>query len=530
MERNERIVLDEFKSKSRINKDIILKQYFENSANVLPIEPIYYELDIPTYFSKERNEASIYRFLGNFNIVASNVLFNWDGDDSYQTILEKMDYDFDPGDPQSTEEYTFTQDEILKEKNGWFYYLGTGDTNCDKIFLEPKPERFSTLNLSGDTNWDVYLTYPSEKDVVSLEFNGVPLSEGIAIYSGTTVIIDSRPMTALICSINHGLSIGDEIVIRSTTANGYEGIFNVYGLGFGDGTYKTNTFILDYVIPGGLTPTTFTGTETRFKKRINNRESEYYTRWFRKISKKNDLDLHYTAFSNNIYKDSIFSYTFKKEVDLGLYRDHLNRPLTELYITLIKNNDNQFWTNIQSGLNTVIYNSEYDINTLNTINNNSIENNLNINLDTFFGDIVEYNELSQNEIILEVAYHRFNTENREDNNFLEGYYYKPHYKQQIKKFSNYVNTIFESDDYPDYATVLQDGRIIWRDILSNDFSNSDTIPFLNGCHYIYDNLRVFVRRQDPCDLYNMPNKNFVPGICETNEQFTFNTPQNDFCE
>ena len=540
MDRIERITLNQFKNKVNVNSNFHLKQQFTHTHNLIPIEPMEEEVDISKQFSKERDEVNCYRFLGNLNIVASNVLFNWNGDYSYETILNYMD--FDQGESDSTNEYVYTQGEILKEKNGWFYYLATCETNCNKEYLEPIPTRFPPLNLDGDSNWNVYLTYPKEINVKDLQFNGVSIEDGIAVYSGTTVMIDNRPMTAIICSINHGLSIGDEIVIKSNPIfpavdTGYEGIFNIYALGFGDGTYETNTFVLDYVIPGGLLPTTFDNTRTSFKRRIEGYESEYYSRWFKKMTKINEVDLYNTAFATNIYRDQIYSFNFKNVQDTSELTDHLNRPLTEVYLSIIKKQDiysngDNVWTTVESGLNTVIYNSDYDINTLNSVSLiDSVEENVNGTSETFFGDIVEYNKISQIETILEVAYHRFNTLNRENNNFLEGYYYKPHYKNQIKKLSNYVQVKYsQTDDIPDYATSLDDGRNIWRDVLPNDFTNNNTISFLNGCHYIYQNINLFVKRQDPCNLYEIPNITVVSGNCVTNEQFVETTPTNNFCE
>jgi hypothetical protein len=543
MESNERIVLNSFKSKNDVNLDIQLKQDFHQSHNVIPIEPIDEEINIPEYFSIERENSTTYRFLGNINFLASNVLFNWDGAQSYQDVLTLMDYD--GGEPDSTDEYVFTQDEILKEKNGWFYYNATGETSsCEKVYLEPVPERFSAYNSQGNYNWNVWLTYPKEVDLVPLQFNGVPLSDGIAVYSGTTVTIDDRPMTALICSINHGLSVGDEIIIRSNpifpaTNTGYEGTYNVYALGFGDGSYETNTFIIDYVIPAFPAPpaNVFNNTRTSFKRLINGYESEYYGRWFEKITNFSDVELYETAFATNIYNDQIFSYNFKRDIDLSPYVDYLGRPITEVYVTFVKNQDyysggGQVWTPVESGLKTVTMSTEYDINTITSVSlNDSIESNVNALTNYIFGDIIEYNEVAQIENVLEVAYHRFNTVNREDNNFLEGYYYKSHYKNQVRKFSTYVNVEFENvESIPFYAVNMGDGRYIWRDIEPNDYSNGSAIPFLNGCHYIYNSINLYLQRQDPCNVYFNQNINVVTGRCEANEQLTEVPPTNNFCE
>lgn len=527
MDEQKRIVLNSLRSKSNIDEDIILKQEFIHSNKPTPTESLDGVVDVSSIFKNERNISNCYRFLGNINIVASNVLFNYDGNLSYEDIISAREFDNDSG------EYFFDQDEVLLENDGWFYYL-TGETSCDKIYLEPVQDRFALYNTSGDTNWNLWLTYPYSVDEEILSFNGVPISDGVAIYSGATVLIDDRVMTAFICSINHGLSIDDEIIISGDVLTGYEGVHNVYQLGFGDGTYESNTFIVDINLG---TPASFIGTNTSFKRRVEGIESQYYGRWFKKFSRLAEIEVYNTAFAKNYFSDQIYSYNFNRDYDLTDEVDYLQRPLTDVYLTVIKkqdysnNNGNPFWTYVESGLKTMLTNTEYDINTINTVTTgDSIEIDLNNNSDILFGDIVEYNPVEQIETILEIPYHRFNTTNRESNNFLEGYYYKPHYKIPIRRFSDYIEQAFSGEtDVPSYATQFSDGRVTWRDVLPNDFSNGTSIPFLNGCHYIYNTFNLLVQRQDPCGEYVIGNINFVTGNCDTDEQFT-ETAITDFCE
>ena len=110
--------------------------------------------------------------------------------------------------------------------------------------------------------------------------------------------------------------------------------------------------------------------------------------------------------------------------------------------------------------------------------------------------------------------HRFNTVDREitaskpilggviDGTRNEGYIYYPHQKIKIREYSNYVEQGDTSvGDVPEYAEDLGDGRYLWRDLLPigvND-GQEETLdyPFLNGCHYMYQNLCIYTRRQDP---------------------------------
>ncbi len=71
--------------------------------------------------------------------------------------------------------------------------------------------------------------------------------------------------------------------------------------------------------------------------------------------------------------------------------------------------------------------------------------------------------------------------------------------------------LFKMDNLniPSYAQVLRDGscRVIWRDILNNGFNTSDDsveeYPFTNGAFYVNRRVDLFVRRQDPFELYGL---------------------------
>lgn len=104
-----------------------------------------------------------------------------------------------------------------------------------------------------------------------------------------------------------------------------------------------------------------------FKKVVNNMECSYYVRLFSKLPNfkfssddinqraiyDNNLELikkyrknAYTfenhinslGFANNIYGDSISEIVFTDDIDLSYLHDNLGRPLSEIYLTIIKRN------------------------------------------------------------------------------------------------------------------------------------------------------------------------------------------------
>lgn len=466
------------------------------------------ELNLADLTRNERNLSNCYRILGTINIVASNVLFNWTGDRSYEEILPGLDFDPIFGD------YIFEQNDLLKEEDGWFYFI-TGTNVCEKRYLEPMPSRWGVKSQDRITdNWDIVISYPALKDVEELTLYGVPLSQGIAIFSATTITIDNRPMTVFSTPIPHNLSKGDKIYIDSDVSTGYEGFKTVYMLGIGDGTFKSTAFIVDTVVS---LPPILNGSKIRFKRYVDTVASRYHGRWFQYITDPFDMKTYPAGFASNIFSDKIYSYVELNDVDASQFTDFDDKPLTELYVSFIKKQDLKdgevFWSSISSGIETFTLGCEYDIHTINVNNQIGIEQDLWLLSGYCFGDIVEVNDLECNVYVLSEAYHRINTVNREDIGFFEGNIYKPHYRQVIREFEDNVNIDF-SGNTPDntYYKLLGDGRIAWKNLKNVDdmvVQNS----FANGCHYVYDNINLYVERQDPCFIYQQGARSLVRGKC-----------------
>lgn len=103
-----------------------------------------------------------------------------------------------------------------------------------------------------------------------------------------------------------------------------------------------------------------------FKRVVENNEVSYYVRIFSKLpnwkfakqkpteklleinknfikeyqTTENDFDSHVgkLAFSKNIYNDDVAEIVFTDDIDFSVLKDNLGRPLSELYLTIIKNN------------------------------------------------------------------------------------------------------------------------------------------------------------------------------------------------
>jgi hypothetical protein len=514
-------------SQTSVNGDVIKKVELTSKQRLLPSGEINHVVDVGEQFDKERQSGTKYRITSTIKPIMSNVLFNMAGNKLYGnagwTVFDNDKFKKDPFFNVYTGKDTLTFKQSyrkhLKEVDGWFGYFDPDVNNgrtCEFYDLEPKRERllFDELN-----NWTFTLTYPASTVTTHTLVNG-----GLLIIGKEEVEISNRPMVALSTFVKHGLSMGDTVRITNMGYN-LDGDYTVIRTGLDDGTHKEYYFVLD------IDPTVLPsiGSNTRMKRVFGGQESTYYFRKFKKINtsegqpiKNGDYELHRLHLANTIYNDPNYQLIFNPEIDVDGLVDNLGRPLSEIYITLIKRK-NGFFSDIKSGLESALVEGVKsntnlpDIRQIYNANGSkpAIEGNVLRSADEFYGDVVEYNKYEVKETILSEVRHRFNTINRDGdgNQFaagprLEGYFYKPHYQIKIRQFSNYIEQGDENTQgIPDYAEDLGDGRFLWRDLLDIGFDDGqgDIIdyPFLNGKHYIYNDMIVALKRQDPFANYNL---------------------------
>jgi len=562
-------ILSVEKSKSSVNTDTYLTINLDGEQRILPPDIINQTVNVGERFDTERQKSPFYRILGTINPNISNALFNL----SDNLFLNKYTWSgFNYEDP-STHDFRFNDSvypnvvkKYLKEKDGWFGYFDPDVSKsglCNYFDMEPKRQRFSFIsdtkpyngdNLPPVKNWELTITYPA-----SIDNTHVMVSNGLLIVDAVPVVMATRTMTAFGMPCLHNLNIGDIVKISGTT--GYNGEHVVVRTGLDNGDLQGYYFVLDLPPTGSVSPI------SRMKRMFGGVESTYYFRKFRKIQTRNspvieqdDYETYKLAFSENYFNDNIEQFVFNEDININGLTDNLGRPLSELYLTIIKTNSNGVFTTVSSGietpyipkLNTSATANPYllDIPAINKIHNGGyttgslpfpshipLETNvtfINSNAD-FYGDLVDYNPNQLTETVLADVSHRFNTTNRlsspsmtyvvnlgtNNPNFTppttatvslgprqEGYFYKAHHLIKIRDFSTYAE---QGDQYtvgvPNYAVDLGDGRYLWRDLLDIGFNETNAkaldYPFLNGCHYMYNNYCFTVRRQDPFDNWDL---------------------------
>jgi hypothetical protein len=577
-------------SKNSVNTDTFLKVNIDGEERLLPPGEIINIVNSAELFNKERQSTFLYRILGKINLTVSNPLFNL-SDTAFNDLYTWKGFNF--FDPQ-TNEFRFKSgvfpnvvNTYLKEQNGWFGYFNPNISNtgfCNFFDMEPKRERFSFLpdtnpyhasNTNPVNNWELTITYPA-----SVDSGHTMVNNGLLIVDAIPVIVSNRSMTAIAMPCMHNLNIGDTVIITGT--NGYDGEHVVVKTGLENGDMKPYYFVIN------LPPTGTVSVNSRMKKVVGGIESRYYFRKFRRVKtidssliNQNDYNNYRLGFSQNYFNEELSQFIFNDDINVKDLKDNLGRPLSELYLTILKTNSNNLFGLVSSGiespfipkLNTSEINTYLlDVPVINKIHNSTtntpfqshipLESDvtfLNGNND-FYGDLVEYNDNQLKEFVLADVCHRFNTLNRETPNQSmtyivslatainplvqntislgprqEGYYYKPHNLIKIRQFSNYIEqgnsfTI----DIPSYAVKLDNDRYVWRDLVEIGFIQlgEDVLdyPFVNGRHYLYNNFCFNLKRQDPFGLWELYYGQYPAdpiGVTIT-DKFTVNLPE-DVC-
>lgn len=399
--------------------------------------------------------------------------------------------------------------------------------------LEGLNEKERSKNLILDTDFINSVTNGNFIKITNLSFDDINFLNTV---TGDTIVT---------CDFTGGTTSGDHLRVYTTTPinilqNDYvdirtgivpddiNGVFFVtHTFSTGDTTYS---FVIDLDL--GLPPGT-TQNKTMFLRRLDGTPCEYYIRRYKVLTDLKDYEVYAAAFSTNIFSDDIsnknFLFHFNKDIDVGDIRDNLGRPISELYLTVTKRAGSQTFnfSPVTSSFeeNKTILKTTDDLN-IETLSNwvlgdcGSVEKN---ELDEHVGDFVEYDSLDLRERVISRVIHRFAPiRDLPDNNFDggngEGYYYYPHNIIKIRTYSDVLETEIDPENsiYPDYAKNYFDGSVAWRDLLSigyfEDGENGVNYPFLNGCHYIYNNYSIYIRRQRPAKTIDI--------ITEENQSIT----------
>ena len=583
MSENIKILLNSQKLPDSVNDLTQVQIGIQNSNKPLPLNNIDTTVSQYEQFLKERKESTLYRLYGVVSPIISNPLFN----DNV-----KIFRDFNNN---------IVSKKILSssifEKNGWIGYyndeldensLQTNDNKsalCDFFPFDPGYDKLKMLDTDGIPNYLLRVVYPfSKKDIVLVKNNSnISLKDGIPIIEKFLIKINGRNYTGFKTCINHGLNVDDKISLINFIDNTPNNTLNfsvnyrVFKLGNETNDLKFRYFVLD-VEPGDIDITKGVST---IKRVVNDVRSEYYVRQFKTITSFDykDYDIYPAAFGTTIFGDQVVAFNFKIDINVNELKDNLGRPLSELYFSIMKNDNdsdintdnNQYWLDLQSNLptpnNTRFWtkisggyltenddNINYNIRSYGDVSYNGslYYENIDESDELFDGDIVEYNETILLEKRLEDVYHRFNTVYRENLHSIygsledkkEGYIYNPFNKIKIREFRNVMNPILDMNlilnkynitnpedikklrkslKIPDYAKEISPNIFKWRELMEigevDSTGNGVNYPFESGCHYIYINKRFYLQRQDPPCEFTITSNDITLGFGYSNGDF-----------
>ena len=495
MDEKYKILLNKEKSLRSVNITEHVPLNLENSNKLLPLSDEQAVVNSYEQFEKERKESHKYRFYGVLNTVVSNCLYN----ENIRIFEENNNI---------TSE--FIRSNSIFVNDGWYGYFEPPDTDvaqiqndnessrCQFKTFDPGYDRLSMIDDDGKQNYLLKITYPFEsRDINLVENNdGISLKDGLQIINKGEVTINNRQYVTFKTPINHALEKDDEVRLYNFIDNTNGGLylegrtFSVIKLGDQENNNLNRVFAID-INPKDID---FNKGTSTIKRSIDNIVSEYYVRRLKSLTTiEKDYDIYPAAYGVNYFDDTEAGFYFKKDVDVEGLRDNLGRPLSTLFFTIVKNDNdtdntnlkniyfldkqknlpekikNRYWMPIIGGYETeqdsnVNYNiravgsnypggnPNYPQNYFENIDESNIE---------FDNDIVEYNEKNLSEIVLEEIFHRVNTVyrdnlktiNPEKEDKREGYIYNPHSPITIREFSEYVeegdtqNTL----NIPDYA-------------------------------------------------------------------------------
>ena len=564
MDNENKILLNSVRTPSSVNVDSNIQFGITNTNKPIPLNDIDTTVSQFQQFEKERKKSTTYRFYGVVSPIISNPIFN-------DNIKISRNGD------NVTSKKILSSD--IFEKDGWigFYNDELDETAlqfndnksalCEFFPFDPGYDRLKMLDSDGVPNYLFKVTYPFRNKNISLIRNSSKtLEDGIPIIDKFIIKLNGRLYTGFKTAINHGLSVNDSIKLLSfidnsiTLTNTVGGLalnerdYRVFKLGNQSNDNKFRVFVVD-IDPFSID---FTIGESTVKRIVDGKESNYYVREFKSLTTDyKDYDIYPAAYGTTYFNDDVAAFNFIKDVDVDGLVDNLGRPLSELYLTIVKNDSDasltspntQYWMEQQSGLTvnadrfwTPII-AGYELENNENLNYNvraygdpDYSNNLwygNIdetNID-FDGDIVEYNVNDLLERRLELVYHRINTVYRENLNSIsndifldkkEGYIYNPFKKIQIREFSTTINptvnlqplidefnitepseieNLKNSFGVPDYAYSPVPNLYRWRTLLEigevDETGVGVDYPFESGAHYMYLNNRFMFQRQDP---------------------------------
>lgn len=549
------IVLGSKRYATASNTNLVLQVPLEGNPKEIDEFDRNIRVDLSQVFDDERQESSIFRLTSNIDFVFNNSYPGTTGLNGYAPFTNNLYYinqEFSIGTNSWSGYPQYFEFDLMRleyEANG-----------CDPNNI-PTSAHINFVNKSATTyNWTEYISYVFENDynkdmqydLTSTSSLNWKSGDGLPFNINNPLVYNGRDLISFVCPVEHGLSEGEFVKIEFDFGwTGYNGskIFQIDSLG--NNAYKSEKYIFN-IVNYSFTGNAFSnGSKGTFKRIIdinNSAEtmSKYYVRKHKIITDVDDAILTKSGFERNGFSvkrkyeyssltpdnkakittkegSQEYNLTFSKDININLYRDNWNRPLSELFITIVNRGyfgwmnkpifgnkalregyehnlayfTPPYWSFLNSPLNlSLIQTDSYVINNYTFYYNKVLKSG-----DIINGDYCEFNQFEQYERVISKYYHKlhyndslFHIDSKDPNN-PDGYYYQPHHSILLRVYSDYIEDgeLENIDSVPNYAFYSEySNKLIWRDLYTYGFKDTNgngvSFPFLNGTHYPYSKI------------------------------------------
>lgn len=253
-----------------------------------------------------------------------------------------------------------------------------------------------------------------------------------------------------------------------------------------------------------------------------------YIRNFEVLNSIDDIDIYPIGFANNIFGERQYGFNFAIDFDIKNDIDALGFPITELYLYVQYNPQNNGNSNAETMQSYQFVAGVFASFTPVTL----------FPGDTIVGDRITFNLNNYQQIIEENA--RYIISTPVDPITVDGtnvtqlqWIYNPFIPIKLKVFSNEVsrvntgNTSYdEVQTIPSYALPLDNnGNFVWRDLLDKGFVDPLTnegvnYPFVNKRHYLFDNYIISIKPY----LSHIPTEKVFKNIIFENNELINTSP------
>ena len=308
-----------------------------------------------------------------------NTIRDYSRNDTGDVIEQKIDVRAD--NKEATKMHLYRYDSIVsmktafyekcEEKDGWWGFINPSNINipnrddenvltntliaskkpCDFIDLYPDRSLYSFIPKLNqhrnrlEKNWDYCLTYPYKNDYEMI--NTICGANNYSIKVEFIKKNNTNGIEVLECYslFKHNLKPSDKINIyyKNGQFQKFGKSIRIESVGDSNGDFADKIFVIKYADIISIYASLIENNNTFYFKRLNGSdECRYYFRKFKKLKNINgeDLksDINKIAFSKNIYGDDVAQIIFTDDIDVSNLLDNNNRPVSEIYLTVIKRN------------------------------------------------------------------------------------------------------------------------------------------------------------------------------------------------